>query len=325
MGQIHLRGPAAVATAERLVTCPVASLAPGRVRYGLLCNERGGVVDDVTVYRLAEDAVFLCVNAANREKDRAWIEAHAPATAGVEDRSDETALLALQGPRAADILTGLGGVDPRRLRRFAFAEGTLRGIPGLVSRTGYTGSDGFEIYLPATGAETLFEAILEAGRPFGAAPAGLGARDTLRLEAALPLYGHELDDETSPLEAGLARFVKLDRGGFIGAEAVTARAQRGHERVLIGFELTERGIARADQPILARAGGPVIGKVTSGAPSPTLGKSIGLGYVPPSHAEPGTPLAIDVRGRPVAARVVTTPFVGGESVRSSVRGRSASA
>ena len=305
MGQIHLSGPATLEAAERLVTCPVATLRPGRVRYGLLCNEQGGVVDDVTVYRLGEDRLFFCVNAANVAKDRAWIEEHAPAGARVEDRSEATGLLALQGPHSPRILAPLCDADVAGLGRFRFLEGKAAGRPALVSRTGYTGADGYELYVAAGDAADLFEALLAAG----AAPAGLGARDTLRLEAALPLYGHELDDATSPLEAGLERFVKLATGGFIGAEALARRAREGLRRRLVGFELLERGVARAEHP-LCDEGGREVGRVTSGAPSPTLGKSIGLGYVPPALAPEGTRLRVMIRGRGVAARVVATPFVG---------------
>jgi len=302
MGQLWLRGPDAVADAERLVTCPVASLAPGRVRYGLLCNERGGCVDDVTVYRVAEDALFLCVNAANQEKDYRWVVRHAE-RARVRDESDATGLLALQGPGSAALLAGLFEPDPGALKRFRFAEGKLAGERALVSRTGYTGSDGFEIYLAAGALEAAFEALRRAG----AVPAGLGARDTLRLEAALPLYGHELDDDTSPLEAGLERFVKLDAGGFIGAEALRHQREAGPPRRLVGFVLASRGVARAGHALAVD--GREVGTVTSGAPSPTLGKSIGLGYVPPSLAAAGTALDVVIRGRAVGARVVDTPFV----------------
>jgi aminomethyltransferase len=302
MGQIWLRGPEAVAAAERLLTCPVASLAPGRVRYGLLCNERGGTVDDVTVYRVADEVLFLCVNAANIEKDYRWVVRHA-GDARVTNESDATGLLALQGPEAAERLAGLCDPDPRELERFRFAEAKLAGAPALVSRTGYTGADGFELYLPAAETETAFDALLEAG----AKPAGLGARDTLRLEAALPLYGHELDDDTTPLEAGLDRFVKLEAGGFLGAEALREQAEAGPTRRLAGFVLDGRGVARADHELLHD--GAAVGRVTSGAPSPTLGKSIGLGYVPPDLAVEGTRLDVRIRTRSVAAHVVPTPFV----------------
>jgi aminomethyltransferase len=307
MGQIHLRGPDAVAAVEKLVTCPVASLRPGRVRYGCLCNREGGIVDDVTVYRIAENELFLCVNAANIEKDYGWILRHSPDTAGVRNRSDETALLALQGPAAAPLLATLAEGDLSDLKRFRFRDARLADHQATISRTGYTGSDGFELYLPAEGAEAVWKALFEAGGPFGITPAGLGARDTLRLEAALPLYGHELDETTSPLEARLDRFVKLERGGFIGAEAIAGRLKRGHPRLLAGFVLEGRGIARAGYPIAVE--GEEVGIVTSGAPSPTLGKSIGLGYVPPTLAAVGSGFDVVVRGRTIRARVVETPFV----------------
>jgi aminomethyltransferase len=250
---------------------------------------------------------MLCVNASNIEKDLTWIQAHADG-AEVEDQSEATGLLALQGPRAAALLARLGAPDAGALPRFAFAEGKLAGRRALVSRTGYTGSDGFELYLAAADAAPVFEALLEAGRADGLLPCGLGARDTLRLEAALPLYGHELDDEGSPLEAGLDRFVKLAAGGFLGAEAIRARAAAGLRRRLVGFVLEERGIARAEMPLTDERGAE-LGAVTSGAPSPTLGKSIGLGYVPPAFAPVGTPLRVRIRDRAVQARVVETPFV----------------
>ena len=307
MGQIHLRGPQAVAAAERLVSCPVASLRPGRVRYGLLCNEAGGVVDDVTVYRLAEDALFFCVNAANLEKDARWIGDHAGG-ARVEDRSDATGLLALQGPASLAVLERAGGPSMASLRRFRFVEGAVAGVPTLISRTGYTGSDGFELYCAADDAVALWDALLEAGRGAGLVPVGLGARDTLRLEAALPLYGHELDDDTTPLEAGLDRFVDLDGGSFLGVEALRRQRAAGVARRLVGFELEERGVARAGYALLH--GGAEVGRVTSGAPSPTLGKSIGLGYVPAALAPVGTQLGVRIRDQEVRARVVPTPFVG---------------
>jgi len=306
MGQIHLAGSGAVAAAEHLLSCPVESLEVGRVRYGLLCNERGGVVDDVTVYRLAEEAIMLCVNAANIGKDRSWISERAGG-ASVEDRSASTGLLAFQGPAAASVLESLAGPEVRAIRRFRFARLELAGVQALVSNTGYTGSPGYEIYLDAADTESAFCRLLEAGESSGAVPAGLGARDTLRLEAALPLYGHELDEDTSPLQAGLGRFVKRRTANFIGAEAIEARAAAGHPEVLVGFTLEERGVARAGHAI-SHEGKPA-GHVTSGAPSPTLGRSIGLGYVPPSAAEPGSELAIEVRQRTLAARVVKTPFI----------------
>jgi len=306
MGEIHLSGPGAVASVERLVSCPVASLQTGRVRYGLLCNEEGGVVDDVTVYRLAGDALFLCVNASNIEKDYRWIVRHAQHDARVEDRSDRFGLLALQGPASTAILARVATLPPA-MKRFRFAPGSVAGAHALISHTGYTGSDGFELYVEAQDTVRVWNALLEAGRPLGLQPCGLGARDTLRLEAALPLYGHELDDTTSPLEAGLARFVKRETGGFLGAEAIERRAKGPATRALAGFIVEDRGIARASYAILHS--GERVGVVTSGAPSPTLGKSIGLGYVPPVLAVPGTSIEIGIRERVVAARIVATPFL----------------
>ena len=307
MGQIRLKGPAAVTAAERLLTRPVASLRTGRVRYALLCNEEGGVVDDVTVYRLAEDALFLCVNAANIEKDYRWIARHAPPEAGVRNTSDTTSLLALQGPAAVELLALLSSPRVAELVRYGFDRLAVAGCNALVSRTGYTGSDGFEIYLEADDSVGVFEALLREGRNAGLVPAGLGARDTLRLEAAMPLYGHELDETTSPLEAGLGRFVKLEAGGFIGAEAIVRRRDAGLQRTLVGFELEGRGVARAGHDV--SHDGRTVGRVTSGAPSPTLGKSIGLAYVPPELSTPGTALDVVIRERGVPARVVEIPFV----------------
>jgi len=309
MGQIHLHGPGAVALAERLVTCPVASLRAGAVRYGCLCNESGGTVDDVTVYREAEDALFLCVNAANIDKDHDWVRSHArdAAQVTVEDRSADTGLLALQGPASERVLSQLTALDLASLRRFRFLDGEVAGLALRVSRTGYTGADGFELYLRADAVRRLWDALLEAGRAEGLEPAGLGARDTLRLEAALPLYGHELDDGTSPLEAGLGRFVKLEQGGFVGCDAIRARIQAGHVRALAGLVLEDRGVARAGHPVVV--GGREAGVVTSGAPSPTLGRSIALAWLPPDQTDPGTPVEVRVRGRALRARVVETPFV----------------
>ncbi|HEY8153023.1 MAG TPA: glycine cleavage system aminomethyltransferase GcvT [Myxococcota bacterium] len=307
MGQIELEGAAAIETAERLLTRPVASLALGRVRYALLCNPEGGVIDDVTFYRLAPEALLICVNAANIEKDWRWIAGHSPPEAGARNRSDETGLLALQGPLAAQVLAKLASPAATTLARWAFARLEVAGRPALVSRTGYTGADGFEIYTASADVVAVFEALLAEGGPLGLLPVGLGARDTLRLEAAMPLYGHELDETTSPLEAGLGRYLKLARGGFIGAEAIARRHAAGDPRQLVGFELLGPGVARAEYPVAQ--GGRTVGRVTSGGPSPTLGKSIGLAYVPPELAAPGTPLEILIRGRACAARVVETPFV----------------
>jgi aminomethyltransferase len=290
-----------------LLTRRVASLRPGGVRYGLLCNEDGGVIDDVTFFRLADSALFLVVNAANVEKVYRWVVRYSPAAAGVRNTSEETAMFAVQGPASAEVMKTVCDAEVADIRRYRFDRAAVAGCPALVSRTGYTGSDGFEIFAGAGDGERVFESLLEGGAGAGLVPAGLGARDTLRLEAALPLYGHELDETTSPLEAGLGRFVEFEGRDFIGAEAIRRRRDAGHERALVGFELEGRGVARAEYPVAA--GGEVVGVVTSGAPSPTLGRSIGLAYVPPALAAPGTRIDVIIRGRGAPARVVETPFV----------------
>ena len=283
MGQIHLSGPRAIEATEALVTCAVASLQIDQARYGLMLNEAGGCVDDVMVTREADDALFLCVNASNIEKDENWIRDQVGGDVSVENRSAETALLALQGPAARSILARLMETDATLPRRFRVARRRVAGRPVLISATGYTGSPGFELYMDGDHAAPLFDALLEAGEVDGLRPAGLGARDTLRLEAALPLYGHELDDQTTPIEAGLERFVKLESGGFTGAEAL--QKPEAHPRRLVGFEMVGRGIARAEYDILHD--GECVGRVTSGAPAPSLGKSIGLGYVPRALSQIG--------------------------------------
>jgi aminomethyltransferase len=310
MGQISIAGAQAGACTDLLCTRAMSTLAPGRVRYALLCNESGGVVDDLTVYRTGADSFLLCVNAANTAVDLAWIEKHAGERASVLDESEQTGLLALQGPASAAVLAEVGGGALGALRRYSFAHAELAGRRVLASRTGYTGADGFELYCDARDAEPLFEALLDAGRAHGLLPAGLGARDTLRLEAALPLYGQELDADTTPLEAGLARFVELERD-FIGAPAIRRRRDAGFTRALIGFEIEGRGFARAGYPVLAA--GARVGHVTSGGPSPTLDRGIGLAYVPCDLTAVGTALEIDVRGRAIPARVVETPFVSGKT------------
>jgi aminomethyltransferase len=307
MGQIHFRGALACEALETLLTCDVASLRVDRARYGLLLNEAGGCLDDVMLTRVADQEYFLCVNASNVEKVRDWIESHVGPEVSVEDRSLATALLALQGPAAKDILARLGPDASELPKRFRVASLELAGATVLVSATGYTGSPGYELYVSNGDAEKLFESILEVGADVGVLPAGLGARDTLRIEAALPLYGHELDEETTPFEAGLERFVKPLERGFLGARALAAKAEHEPERCLIGFEMTGRGIARAEYEIIHQ--GQPIGLVTSGTPSPTLGKSIGLGYVPPAQSKIGQGLAIRIRNKDIEARVVERPFL----------------
>lgn len=307
MGQLHFSGPRANEAAESLVTCEIDSLRIDRARYGLMLNDDAGCVDDVMVTREADDALFFCVNASNIQKDFAWIQDRVGPDVIVENRSAETALLALQGPASATILRKLAQTGATLPRRFRVSRLMLAGVDVLVSATGYTGAAGYELYLPGTHAERLFDRLLDVGEEDGILPAGLGARDTLRLEAALALYGHELDDTTSPFEAGLDRFVKSLETGFIGAEALGKRPRDAESRQLVGFEMTGRGIARAEYEIVHE--GKIVGRVTSGAPSPTLGKSIGLGYVPKRLSEAGQALSVHIRNKDIDAQVVDLPFL----------------
>ena len=305
MGEIEVLGPHAAATCQRLTTNDVRTLANGHVQYTLLCREDGGVVDDVTLYRVNDQRFVFCVNAGNIAKDLAWIQEHAGA-ATVVDRSDATALIALQGPAARGILEALSPLPLDRLKSFRFARSEVAGLPALVSRTGYTGEDGFELFVDAPRAVTLWTTLLAAGRDAGLEPIGLGARDTLRLEAALPLYGHELDDSTSPLAAGLSRWVKLDGEDFIGRAALLHEQEQGAPRKLVGLALRGPGIARQGYPITYE--GAQVGVVTSGTHSPTLGSAVALAYVTAALAASGAALAVEIRGRAVPVEVIPTPF-----------------
>jgi aminomethyltransferase len=257
------------------------------------------------VYRLAEDRYLVTLNAANIEKDLGWMREHA-AGAVIEDQSDATALVAIQGPRASAILQALTAVDLAAIPYYWFARGMVLGGDALLSRTGYTGEDGFEVYVPAERAAALWSALVEKGTPVGLLPCGLGARDTLRLEAKMALYGNDIDDDHTVLEADLGWIVKLQKGDFIGRDALARQKAEGVTRKLVGFEMEGRGIARTHYAIVKD--GVRIGDVTSGAPSPWLHTHIGLGYVAISHAAVGTPIEILIRDQPVAARIVPTPF-----------------
>lgn len=305
MGEIEVLGPHATATCQRLTTNDVRKLADGHVQYTLLCREDGGVVDDVTLYRVNEQRYVFCVNASNIAKDLAWIQAHA-GEATIVDRSEATALIALQGPAARGILQTLSPLPLDRLKSFRFARSEVAGLPVLVSRTGYTGEDGFELFVDAPRAVTLWTALMAAGRDAGLEPIGLGARDTLRLEAALPLYGHELDDATSPLAAGLGRWVKLDGDDFVGRGALLHEQDHGAPRKLVGLAVRGPGIARQGYPVVYE--GAQVGVVTSGTHSPTLGSAVALAYVAASLAASGAALAVDIRGRAVPVEVIPTPF-----------------
>jgi aminomethyltransferase len=307
MGELELRGPGATAALDRLVTNDVAALPAGKALYTVACNAEGGILDDLIVYRRAPDHLLVVCNASNRAKISAHFARECEGRCDFDDASDRTALLALQGPRAPEVLGAAGARDATSLAPFHIGEHTVTGVPCLVARTGYTGEDGFELFCAWDAAPRLWRGLMDAGALVGIAPAGLGARDTLRLEARLSLYGNELDEATNPLEAGLGWVVKLDNGDFLGRDALRRIREQGLTRKLVGFEMTGRGIARHGYPIVDAKGKPV-GHVTSGGPGPTVGKNIGLGYVHPSSSAVGTEIGIEIRGKVVNAVVVATPF-----------------
>ena len=300
MGEVVFRGPDAEEAVQRLVTRDVSRLADGQAGYAAVCYEDGGTVDDVLVYRRSEDFLVV-VNAANREKDLEHFRGNTKELdVEVADESDDWALLALQGPKAAGLLMGLADVDLTGLKYYRFLEGDVAGAEAVISRTGYTGEDGFELYLSPDGAPRVWRELLEAG----ATPTGLGARDTLRLEAGMCLYGNELDPETTPLEAGIGFAVHLDKEKeFIGQDALRREKEEGLRKKLVGFEVEGRGIARHDYPV--RAGDDTVGRVTSGTLSPTLNKAIGLALVSPGVEDS---FEVVIRDRPVEAHTVALPF-----------------
>jgi aminomethyltransferase len=305
MGELHVRGPqAAEGLAAALVTVP-GRLAVGRAGYSLLCAPDGGVIDDLIVYRLEPEAFLVVPNAGNREIVADELQARlADYDAAMEDRTLETSLVAVQGPRAAAMLAPLTSLDPAGLRNYAAAPASVAGVEALVARTGYTGEDGFELFVAWDDGPALWGSLLAAGAAAGLLPCGLGARDTLRLEAGMPLYGHELDRETTPIEAGLGWAVRLDHD-FVGGVALAAAEPR---KQLIGLVLQGRGIARQGYPVLRPGQAEPVGLVTSGSQSPTLGQAIAMAYVPPEVATAGTMLEVIVRGTAVPAEVVTLPF-----------------
>ncbi len=305
MGEVEFRGSGALPALQRLTSNDASKLQIGQIQYSALTTEAGTFVDDLTVYRLADDRYLVTLNASNIEKDVRWMREHSR-EAEIVDQSDETALVAIQGPRATEILQGLTSVDLAPIPYYWFSRGTVAGADAMLSRTGYTGEDGFEIYVSQPRVRALWDAILEAGRPHGLLPCGLGARDTLRLEAKMALYGNDIDDRHTVLEADLGWIVKFQKGDFIGREALARQKADGVARKLVGFEMVGRGIARSHYPMVKD--GIRIGEVTSGAPSPWLNKNIGLGYVAITHASVGTEIDIVIRDQPVAARIVRTPF-----------------
>ena len=308
MGELLVEGPdAGDALATALVTDP-PSLTVGRAHYSMICAPNGGIIDDLIVYRLAEDRFMVVANAANAQVvSEAFGERLRGSRAVLDDQSLATGLVAIQGPRAVDALTPLTDVDLGALRYYGIAEGHVAGIPANVARTGYTGEDGFEVFVETARTGELWDAMLDAVRGVDGGPVGLGARDTLRLEAGMPLYGNELDLTTTPYDAGLGRVVKLDKpNDFVGRAALEKAAADGPKRRLVGLTVEGRGIARHGYPV--DAGDRRTGVVTSGTQSPTLGRPIAMAYVAPSDAEPGTMVAIEIRDARVPARVVPLPF-----------------
>jgi aminomethyltransferase len=312
MGQVEIEGPDALPFLQSVTTNDVAALAPGQAQYSLLPNERGGVVDDVIIYRHpVGDGYMVVVNASNAAKDLAWLRARRAERpdleVAVEDASDRYGMIAIQGPRAEAIVDRLTDAPLATLGPFRWIDAVVAGIPLKIARTGYTGEDGFEFFPPINRVAELWDALLTAGGEDGLRPIGLGARDTLRLEARMSLYGNELADDVSPLEAGLGWAVRLDKGPFVGREAVAAQKETGPPRRTVGFRLLERGAAaRAGHEV--RVDGRTVGRVTSGAFSPTLGENIGLALVERDAAGVGRPLDVVVRNRPLPAVQVKTPF-----------------
>lgn len=309
MGRLYISGKQAGAFLDRILTGSATNLRIGRARYCLICNEAGGVIDDTIFYRLADDEYLLIPNAGNRpavlDWFHGWIDAEFAGQVTIEDRTFDSGLIALQGPRAATLLDTLfrlaDGSPPSSLRFFTWGQGDFQGRTVFAGRTGYTGEDGFELSMPSQDAVPVWNALVEAG----ALPCGLGARDVLRLEAGLPLHGHEIDPETSPIEAGLDRFVRRE-GGYIGQPVLSAHRSQGTERKLVGLKLPGRSAPRAEYPILSQDR--QVGQVTSGSFSPTLDTSIAMGYVLAGYTEAGTVLQVDIRGRIASAEVVPLPF-----------------
>lgn len=305
MGELELNGPGAEAVIQGIITNDTSKLSDGQALYTCACKEDGGILDDLIVYRLAAERWIVVCNASNRAKMVAHFAAHAEGRCTFDDASERTALIALQGPEALSVAARLGDDGPHfaDLASFGLLEGTLAGVAVIAARTGYTGEDGVELFVPTDQASKLYEALLTEG----AEPAGLAARDTLRLEARLSLYGNDIDETTHPYEAGLGWTVKLDASDFVGRDALRKLKSDGYPRRLVGFEMVGRGIARHGYPIVNDAG-ESIGICTSGSPAPSLGKNIGLGYVPQQLRKSGNRLLIDCRGRHIEAVVTKTPF-----------------
>ncbi len=307
MGEVELKGPTAEESIQHVTSNDVRRLAVGQVHYSALTTPQGAFVDDLLVHRMGPQHFFLCVNASNQHKDFEWIRDNAKPGTEVLFRGDDFAQIALQGPRALEIAAPLTDVRLSAMKYYWFAQGRFAGADAIVARTGYTGEDGFEVYCPPSRAESVWLQIMESGKRFGLEPAGLAARNTLRLEAKMALYGNDIDDTTTVLEADLAWICKLEKGDFIGRSTLLKQKDEGLKRILVGFEMVERGIARDHYPV--EIDGKRVGHVTSGSPAPYLKlKSIGLTYLPIDRCALGTEFNVIIREKPVKARVVQTPF-----------------
>ena len=311
MGEVIVKGPGALAAVNRLICNDLSLMKVGQCMYSPLMTPEGTLVDDLILYKYADDHIFICVNAANTDKDYNWIKARIAEGPGgdkltVQNHSAHYGQIAVQGPLAQQVIQRLTTTDLSTIAYYHFAEGAVAGIPAIISHTGYTGAGGFELYVPAERTAELWRTLLKEGQPEGVVPAGLGCRDTLRLEVKFPLYGHELTEATTPLEAGLGWTVKLDNHDFIGKDVLVKQKAEGVTRKLVGVEVTGRGIPREGYRITTAHGE---GWVTSGTMSPTLGKAIALAYVPTAAAKIGTPLSVIIREKPVDAVVCKTPFV----------------
>ncbi|GAA4278768.1 glycine cleavage system aminomethyltransferase GcvT [Aquimarina mytili] len=310
MGEFLISGPNALDLIQKVTSNDASKLVDGKAQYSCLPNDKGGIVDDLIVYKIADEKYLMVVNASNIEKDWQWISSHNTMKAEMRDLSDEYSLLAIQGPKAVAAMQSLTSVDLEKLKFYTFEVADFAGIEHvIISATGYTGSGGFEIYCKNSEVQQIWDRVFEAGADFGIKPIGLAARDTLRLEMGYCLYGNDINDTTSPIEAGLGWITKFSKD-FINAEALAKEKERGAERKLIGFELDERGIPRHDYDIVD-GNGNTIGIVTSGTMSPSLGKGIGLGYVPSVFAKPGSKISIQVRKKAIPATVVKLPFYKG--------------
>ncbi|RSK45703.1 glycine cleavage system aminomethyltransferase GcvT [Hymenobacter perfusus] len=310
MGEFRVRGPQALDLIQRVTSNDASKLAPGKAQYSCLPNQQGGIVDDLLVYMLAEEDYLLVVNASNIDKDWAWIQQFNTAGAEMQNISDEMSLFAVQGPKATAALQSLTDADLSAIPYYSFVQGTFAGAPDvIISATGYTGAGGFELYVPNAHARQVWDAVMTAGQPYGLKPIGLGARDTLRLEMGYCLYGNDITDTTSPLEAGLGWITKFTKD-FTNSESLKAQKEAGVARKLVGFLMDGPGIPRGHYPLVNEAGEP-IGEVTSGTQSPSLGKGVGLGYVQTALSKPGSQIFVQVRGKNLPATVTKLPFVPG--------------